>query len=513
MEIELKLLVTSDVARALRQHPLLKEYATSEPHEQMIADTYFDTPDLLLRRCDATLRVRRVGNAHWVQAMKGGGSVDGGLHRRHEWESPVAGPAPDLALLSDVLSPKSAWGKLLRSPVVEDRLLPIFSTQVERMVWELRLPQGDEVECVLDQGHLERDDMIVPISEIELELKSGDPAHLFDFALALQQEIPMQIGYLSKADRGYALFAPQQPAAVKATALKLSKRMTVEQVFQAIAVNCMAQIQANEAGVSQEQDVESLHQMRVGLRRLRSALGLFKDVLQPPEQLQQELDWLVAQLGAARDWDVLVGSTLPAVAEAEPDETRLSELTVAALDQAREKREAASAAVSSPRYTRLILSFTRWVQGCGWRDFMLPRNWKRLTARVTKFARNTLMHDQRRLHKRGRTLHGATPAVRHRVRIAAKKTRYATEFFQSLYASKKVRPYVEALSSLQDELGWLNDAAVAVADRLLKQLQDGQAHLEGSAGFIRGYLASRVKNDDRKIDKLWKKFTPMELPC
>lgn len=510
MEIELKLLLNSQDAEALRQHPLLKQYATSKPHEQKMSDTYFDTPDLHIRRCDAGLRVRRVGN-DWVQTMKGGGSVAGGLHSRHEWESRVAGPAPDLALLRDVVDRKTAWGKLLRSPVVEDQLLPIFSTQVKRMVWQLRLPQGDEVECVLDQGNLECDDKKVPISEIELELKSGDPTRLFDFALALQQDIPMQIGNLSKADRGYALFAPQPHAAVKATPLKLSKRMTIEQVFQVIAVNCMAQIQANEAGVAQQHDVESLHQMRVGLRRLRSALGLFKDVLQPPEDLQQELDWLATQLGAARDWDVLAGSTLPAVSEAAPDETLLAEVKLAALGKAHEKHEAASAAVSSSRYTRLILCFTRWVQGCGWRDAMSPQDQSHLTARVRKFARNMLVYDQRRLLKRGRKLHGASPKARHRVRIAAKKTRYATEFFQSLYSSKRVRPYVAALSTLQDELGWLNDAAVA--DRLLKELQDGQAHLEGSAGFIRGYLASRVKNDDKKIRKLWNKFTPMKLPC
>jgi len=510
MEVELKLLVDSHDAEALHQHPLLKKYATSKPHQQMLSSTYFDTPDLRIRRCDAGLRVRRLDN-DWVQTLKGGGVVDGGLHSWHEWESRVAGPAPDLAALRDKVDRKSAWGRLVRSPAVEDRLLPVFTTQVKRTVWELHLPQGDEVEFALDQGNLERGDRKVPISEIELELKSGDPTHLFDFALALQQDIPMQIGNLSKADRGYALYAPQPAAAVKATQLKLTKRMTVEQAFQAVIVNCMAQIQANEAGVVQGDDAESLHQMRVGLRRLRSALGLFKDTLQPPEEMQQELDWLGTQLGAARDWDVLAGSTLPTVAEAVPEETRLAAVRSAALSQASEKHEAASAAVGSPRYTRLILSFTRWVQGCGWRDAMLPQERSRLAARLTRFARDTLVHDQRRLLKRGKRLQGASPQARHKVRIAAKKTRYATEFFQSLYPAKKVRPYVKALSTLQDELGWLNDAAVA--DRLLKQLQDDRADLAGGTGFIRGYLASRVENDDRKIRKLWKNFAPMKLPC
>ena len=509
MEVELKLLLAARDAAALRRHPLLKEYATALPHEQMLSDTYFDTPDLRLRHCDAGLRVRKVGKL-WVQTMKGGASVHGGLHNRQEWSARLPGPVPDLAVLRDVVEHKSACGRLLRSPVFEDRLVPIFTTHVRRLVWELRLPQGDEVECVLDQGKLECDGQKVPISEVELELKSGDPAHLFDFALALQQDIPVQIGNFSKADRGYALFAPQVPAAVKAAALTLSKHMSIEQAFQAIAVNCMAQIQSNESGVAQAQDAESVHQMRVGLRRLRSALGLFKDVLQAPELVRQDLDWLTTQLGAARDWDVLAASTLPRVGRDAQQEPLLAELELAAQGVAHQKHEAAALAVSSARHTRLVLSLTRWVQGCGWRDSLSLQDQGRLTEPVGPFARKMLLEHQRRLLKRGRQLHGASPEARHRIRIAAKKSRYASDFFQSLYCARTVRPYVAALSALQDEFGWLNDAAVA--GHLLQQLQDERADLAGSAGFVRGCLHSGVNSDDRKIHRLWNNFMQVKLP-
>ena len=88
-------------------------------------------------------------------------------------------------------------------------LAPVFSTDVVRTLWDLALPGGDTVEMALDQGKLEAGGEMAPVSEIELELKSGDPVRLFDFALALQQQIPLQVGSGSKAERGYALGRPQ----------------------------------------------------------------------------------------------------------------------------------------------------------------------------------------------------------------------------------------------------------------------------------------------------------------
>lgn len=303
--------------------------------------------------------------------------------------------------------------------------------------------------------------------------------------------------------------APRRPSAVKAAPLELSKAMTVEQAFQAIALNCIAQIQANENGIVQTSDAESVHQMRVGLRRLRAALAMFSYRLQCPAVLKQELDWLVAQLGPARDWDVLASSTIGAFAAAAPQEARLAELQRAALGIAREKHDAAVAAVQSPRYARLILRLSAWVQGCGWRDAMPQHAQRVLSAAIRKFARHTLKHERRRLIKRGITMRGASPAVLHRVRIAAKRCRYAAEFFESLYSDKKMSPFIAALSTLQDDLGWLNDAAVA--DRLLKELPNRAEGLGYGIGFVRGCLATRVPVDARKVWKCWKAFTSINM--
>ncbi|MEB0136707.1 CHAD domain-containing protein [Actimicrobium sp. CCC2.4] len=502
MEVELKLLINANDVAALRAHPLLKEFARTAPRDQVMHDLYFDTPELQLRTAGAGLRVRRVGD-EWIQTLKAGGSVAGGLHSRHEWETRVAGPVPDLALLRALVDRKSAWGQLLRTPGCEEQLLPIFSTQVTRTIWDLQLAGGDDIECVLDIGFLERDGQRIPVSEIELELKTGDPLHLFDVALALQQDVALQISNLSKADRGYALYVPQPVAAVKAQALVLHRQMTIVQAFQVIAANCLAQVQGNEAGVVHRLDTESLHQMRVGLRRLRCALDLFRGLQPLPAPLQADLDWLMEQLGAARDWDVLVGTTLPAVAAAARGEVRLAGLGLAALVHSREKHAAAAAAVGSPRTTRLMLGLARWLLVVGAQP-------DHLMKRLPGYSRGLLEHHQQRLRRRGKQLDESSAQARHRLRIAVKKMRYAIEFFSALYPAKKMRRYAEGLAMLQDQLGSSNDAAVA--DRLLRQLQDGPLELACSAGFVRGFLSAGAAIDDRLMREQARRFGAKKIP-
>lgn len=510
METELKLLVGSSDVEALRNHPLLKKYASDPPHEVDLTGIYFDTPNYDLRRADAGLRVRQTGN-DWVQTLKIGGPAVAGLHQRQEWETKVDGPAPDLAALRKLVDPKSDYAKLIRKFSKPDLLRRTFATRVRRTIWELRLPDGDEVECVIDEGSIEYGSSKAPIGELELELKSGEPKRLFDLALQLQQDIPFHIGNLSKADRGYGLIVPHEDAAVKAAPIYLERKMTVEAAFRAIVENCLAQIQANEPGVIRERDVESVHQMRVGLRRLRSALGMFKAVIPCPDEIQAELKWLGSQLGAARDWDVLTGSTLTKVAKEIANKATLAPVRKATQERAEASHDEAAKAVLSPRYTRLILMFYGWVQGAGWRQPMTEAQRRRLLRPICLFADKTLIRDQERLLKRGRRLKGASPETRHEVRIAAKKTRYATEFFQSLYPSDRVRPYVKALSRMQDELGWLNDASVATA--LLQDLNPTHPEISANASFVRGYLACRIRSDDIALDRLWLKFEKAGLPC
>lgn len=129
---------------------------------------------------------------------------------------------------------------------------------------------------------------------------------------------------------------------------------------------------------------------------------------------------------------------------------------------------------------------------------------------LKKFSKRVLKHGENRLLKRGRHLKGNDPELRHRTRIAAKKARYAMEFFGSLYPNHVVKQYVSRLANLHEELGWLNDAAVAI--ERLEILQNGNNDATGSAAFARGFLFSHLHENHMELINLWEKFAKAEVP-
>ncbi|MEM4988183.1 CHAD domain-containing protein [Collimonas sp. H4R21] len=508
MEIELKLLLEPRDVASFRRHPLLKHYATGKPRSQQLTSIYFDTPDLHLQRSHTALRVRKAGS-RWIQTCKSGGQAAAGLHQRPEWESEVSGAAPDLHALRGLLEPGSAVAALLAAPSLANRLLPIFTTQFKRTIWLLRSQAGDEVELALDQGEILHGGKRIPISEIELELKAGNAASLFELALALQQTLPLRAANASKAERGYAMHAPHAPAVVKAKPIELASGLTLEQGFQALLGNCLAQMQGNEDGVVHGADPESLHQMRVGLRRLRAVLGLFKKVIPAQPEIAERLDWLAATLGPARDWEVLAVATLDEAVRRCPDERQLDSLRQLTFSEAGRRRQAVATAVTSRAYTRLLLLLGSWIEGRRWREELGAGQVAALSAPLEKFAVRKLAGLQKKLLKRGSRIKRQDAARRHRVRIAAKKARYATEFFVSYFPARHTHAYLAALGDLQDGLGADNDRSVAA--QLLQQLAELHPELAGSCGVAVSLLASGGKHRP-EISRLWRRFAGLKPP-
>lgn len=195
-EIELKLALGPTGPDALRRHFRL---AGLTPRITRLGNTYFDTPEGDLQAARMALRLRH-DDGRLIQTLKTGGQGGGGLSTRGEWEGEVMGPGLDLARLAD-LPPVQALGEGVLA-----RLVPRFTTDFVRERWWL----GDAdaaIEVALDLGEIRAGERTVPIRELELELKDGDPAAVQALAESLAADVTLRPSDTSKAARAGALLA------------------------------------------------------------------------------------------------------------------------------------------------------------------------------------------------------------------------------------------------------------------------------------------------------------------
>jgi triphosphatase len=272
---------------------------------------------------------------------------------RREWEDPIASKRPVID------APKT--GKRLPGSVREQDLRRVFTTSVTRTVIEIEPYPSTRIEAAIDEGEIRTADGsgVEPISEIELELKSGDPAALFDVALRLLEAAPVRIETRSKAERGYQLLgAAGLPQAVHAE--------PVEAALERIGRRCLAHLRRNELATLAGEP-EGVHQMRVAVRRLRSALSALKPMLPAKHHrwASKELKWLADALGPARNWDVFVANLLRPVADTFRARQDLECLFAAAERCRREASENAKQAIFSQRYTESMLRLSRWFAARG----------------------------------------------------------------------------------------------------------------------------------------------------
>lgn len=296
---------------------------------------------------------------------------------------------------------------------------------------------------------------------------------------------------------------------VKAGTIRLARGITVDGGIGVILASCLRHADANVRGVLETDDPEYLHQVRVGLRRFRSALKLFAPFATLPAPLAADLSWLGEALGSARDHDVLAGTTLPALAadvEAAA-QAQLRPLLECAQAAAAGQRSALRHALESPRYRECMGALHGWVGGAGWRQEASKEQLAALRKPLAKFARRALEQGHARIRRRGRGLERHDAAALHRLRIACKRNRYAIEFFQDLARAKPARSYVKALSSLQDRLGRRNDMTVALI--LLPALGGDAPALAPARAFALGYLSCGAGGGLHGVRKPWRQFSTL----
>jgi len=485
-EIELKLALPPEQAAAFLKRMARRR---SVPLQQDLVTRYFDTPDFALSAQGVALRVRRVGR-RWLQTLKTEGERQGGLSRRVEFEMPVGRGTPDWNRF-----PAEAGAYVPEA--LRAQLVPVFETRFHRTAWLLKGRGGAQIEVALDVGEVvapkgaSAGERSQPICEVELELKAGQPDALFALALDWARVFDCLPFDISKAERGVRLAHGAEAAPVKSVPLTLDGAMSVEAGFAAIVQACLAQFQANLPGVLAADDIEYVHQARVALRRLRAALRLARKLCALPPDLLDGLRTLVAVLGPARDWDVLCGETLPAIAPHFPDADAWQRGMEALQAHRAGVRAAMRDALCGARPGVWLLAVQRWLLQQGWRADASgdavpePQRFAQLSP-LDAWSRRVLQNGHRPIARGARAFAKLAPRQRHALRIAIKRQRYAAEFFQTLFEGKRQARYLAVLRDAQDSLGRANDAQIASG-----LLAAGDVEAGPMGAFALGWLAAK----------------------
>jgi triphosphatase len=442
-EVELKL-ETDSAGIDVLTHASILGAADVVEHEQ--TSIYFDTPEQDLHKAGLSLRIRKIGTRR-IQTVKAESKAMAGLFARAEWEMAIRQDQP---VSDDHHMPL----RTLVPGLQLERLSAIFTIVVTRQKRSI-IQDGARIELVFDRGEIQAGGAIKPINEVELELKAGSPAALFALARTLGELAPFQISTFSKAQRGYTSLARDNDPPVKSQPILLKLGMTSSEGFQAIAFACLHHFRLNQSILLRSENPEALHQARVALRRLRSALSIFHDMLADNRfgHIFSELRWIASELDMARDIDVLLAGILSEGARKKLQVAHAQAYTVA------------TAALTSPRLRMFTLDLVEWITIGKWLTTPIDRT--RIERPLDAFATDVLVHCRRSVKRRGRHWSRLNDKARHRLRIKAKKLRYSADFFGLLFPGKKARrrrkAFLPALESLQSLLGDLNDRTTGAA--------------------------------------------------
>lgn len=462
-ETELKFQVPEAARAAVR-----RAVATPKAQRTRLRARYFDTADRRLAAAGVALRLRLEGR-QWVQTLKG---ARAGLAQRLEHEVRLPAGPVELDLRRHDGTPAA---EALRDALGADAppLQMVFETDVRRTHRVLR-SGGAMVELALDIGTLRAGGRRLPVWELEFELQRGPLRALVDLAGRWVQRHGLWLDVRSKAERGELLargLAVRPPTGYRAP--RLDPAQPMDDALRAMLAAALAQALPNAAALAGGVgEPEHLHQLRVGLRRLRSVLQLFDDVDPDDEAAaaqRQVLSSLFRALGAARDRDALAASVLPALAAAGGPALALPP-SPPAVDAGALLRQAGS--------TRLLMGLLARAEGApAVADTAGP------AEPVAAVAAQRLRRLHRRLAQAAADFASLDTEQQHRLRRRIKRLRYGVEATQSLWPAKTTRRYLDALRPLQDALGLCNDLQVAL-DTL--PLPD-----DAAGGFAHGWLVAR----------------------
>jgi len=512
-EIELKLRLEEAAARRLSRRLSRLPGACERAKTRRLRAIYHDSPDGALHRAGIALRLRREGR-RWVQTVKCRAGGRGALQEAEEHTVPapggrlVPGAIPDPALRERILG-LAGDGGLSPQAVVTTRRRRVSLARA-----------GDEAEIALDAVTIAAGGSEAAFHELEIEHVAGSTALIFTLAGELLPDGGLDFSTLSKAERARMLadegrIAP--PLAPRKAAKGLAPRpgMAAEQAARAVLRDCFAQIAANAEVIRKSDTPEGPHQLRIGLRRLRTALALFRPAIGGAEatRLAERARDLAAEVGRVRDLDVLIdeivapAAGVPALAEG------AGALRADLAARAEAGRAALRAHLESAGVQALLLDLGAFIEARGWLDPADISQSVRLAEPVERLARARLAARWRKIEKRARNLADMDIEHRHDLRKELKKLRYGIEFLGPTLSEKRSRVLLSRLKRLQDVFGGLNDAAMAEA--LLTGAGAPCPDLPSAryaAGWIVGRAQSEAGHDWQRAQALWRDLAAAKRP-
>jgi inorganic triphosphatase YgiF len=510
-ETELKFIGPEDALARVRRSPLFRRLARDrKPQSRALHAIYFDTEKLSLRRAGYILRVRNEGNG-FVQTLKSLNGPD--VATRTEIKASVPSLVPNIEAIEDEQIRRKVAKALKKAD-----LQPLFSVEVKRTKVLLTPKRGTEIEAAIDTGAIrtlgERP-VSSPISEFELELLKGSTSDLIACAKELTADLPLTLFLQSKAERGYALTADAAEAPVSAQRIALPNAATCDVAFSAIVAYCLNHLLGNWSAVTIARDPEGIHQMRVALRRLRSAFALFNGPFRIAlHALEEEVRWIAGVMGEARDLDVFQEEVFQPAADAHGEDERLRELATVVRTRRRIAWAHVFEALESERFRRLVLELAAATYNRPWLDAAIGGT--EAVRPAAEFARERLAQRYDKALKLGKRADDLDAEERHQLRIRLKKLRYACDFFQSLFKKRRVKQFAKRLSALQDVLGAMNDAAVAhtlVRDFLAEHREGaGAAAIGYAGGVVVGWHVGHARERSATLKRRWRRFAKLKPP-
>ncbi|WKB54967.1 CYTH and CHAD domain-containing protein [Eleftheria terrae] len=455
---------------------------------------YFDTEDGRLARAGLSLRLRREGRL-WVQTLKADG--DSPVRRlEHEVEvHPAARGEPPA--IDPALHAGTPAGERLKAALQPDppgpraeppMLLPRYSTDITRQTRELRVPGGGRVQLAFDEGRLQAGGRTLPVCELELELLQGPVAALMKVGRRWALQHGLWLSVVSKGQRGERLARGKDLGPVlKARPPRLPHPASGDAELRAVVAACLEQILGNASEVGQDRyNEDHVHQLRVGIRRLRSALrelGSLSAEVRP--DWEAPLVKAFQALGDYRDRDTVLRSVRPQLQEAGAPLVELPPAATAA-DPAQAVREAG--------FQAALLGLI---------EFSLAEPAGGEAPHASRTTRREAAARLRRLHRQvvrdGRRFTRLDVPAQHRVRKRLKRLRYLAEFVAPLFGERAVAAYLDRLRPAQDALGLHNDDAVAL------EHYRAAAASEPAAWFAVGWLTAHREVSARLCRKALRK--------